>query len=485
MGKNSMIRKALSIGHERHPDAGMDKIKDIMVGNIGFIFAHTGTTFDDVRETMQKFRVDAAAKAGQLSLVDLELPSGPTGMDPSQTGFFQALNIGTKIVKGQIELTAAFKILTTGKKVSASEQVLLNKLGVKPFNYGMEVKYVFQDSAVFDAAVLDISDSVLISKFMSGLANMAAFSREIGIPTEPAIPHAFGNAFKNVAALVGEIDFTFKEVEQVKKFLEDPSAYAAANPAPAAASGGGGGGAPAAKKEEAVEEEEEEDMEETEDMEEAEDMDEEEDMEEGSYEDEDDMEEGSYEEEDEEEMDMGDEGDDLESDDDDDMEEVIEITEEDDDEDMDEGEEGDDEEEVTAEEIVGEMVKLDRENKQLRKENARLSKAVKILNNRIDEVNLFNARLAATSELMRKVTLTKEEKERAIKILDSASSINEVKRSYKALYEGYRAGGRQVKSKNRVNRRPVHSVVTESAKRQVVQESTNEVDRLARLAGIQ
>jgi len=232
-----------------------------------------------------------------------------------------------------------------------------------------------------------------------------------------------------------------------------------------------------------IEEEEEEematDMEEAEDME---DMDEEEDMEEGSYEeeDEDDMEEGSYEEEDEE-MDMDD--DDLDSDDDDDMEEVIEITEEDDDDD--EMEEGEDEEEVTAEEIVGEMVKLDRENKQLRKENARLSKAVKILNNRIDEVNLFNARLAATSELMRKVTLTKEEKERAIKILDTASSINEVKRSYKALYEGYRAGGRQVKSKNRVNRRPVHSVMTESAKRQVVQESTNEVDRLARLAGIQ
>jgi len=234
-----------------------------------------------------------------------------------------------------------------------------------------------------------------------------------------------------------------------------------------------------------IEEEEEEematDMEESEDME---DMDEEEDMEEGSYEeeDEDDMEEGSYEEEDEE-MDMDDD-DDLDSDDDDDMEEVIEITEEDDDDD--EMEEGEDEEEVTAEEIVGEMVKLDRENKQLRKENARLSKAVKILNNRIDEVNLFNARLAATSELMRKVTLTKEEKERAIKILDTASSINEVKRSYKALYEGYRAGGRQVKSKNRVNRRPVHSVMTESAKKtETLNEGVVDVDRLARLAGIQ
>merc|ERR1719218_595731 len=122
----------------------------------------------------------------------------------------------------------------------------------------MEVQKVYQDGSVFDAAVLDISDSVLIGKFMAGVANMAAFSREVGIPTQAGLPHAFGNAFKNIAALVSDISFTFKEVEEVKKFLEDPTAYAAANPvaaAPAAAAGGGG-----AKKEEkkAVEEDEEE-----------------------------------------------------------------------------------------------------------------------------------------------------------------------------------------------------------------------------------
>merc|ERR1739848_898036 len=108
---------------------------------------------------------------------------------------------------------------------------------------------------------LDIKDSVLIQKFMAGVANMAAFSREIGIPTEAGLPHAFGNAFKNVAALIADVSFTFKEVEEVKKFLEDPDAYAAANPAAAAATsgGGGGGGAKAEKKEEKkVEEEEEE-----------------------------------------------------------------------------------------------------------------------------------------------------------------------------------------------------------------------------------
>merc|ERR1712232_1546804 len=117
-----------------------------------------------------------------------------------------------------------------GDKVSPSAAVLLTKLAIKPFEYGMEVEQVYQDGSVFDAAVLDIKDSVLIQKFMAGVANMAAFSRELGIPTEAGLPHMFGNAFRNVASLVSDIDFTFKEVEDVKKFLADPSAFAAANP---------------------------------------------------------------------------------------------------------------------------------------------------------------------------------------------------------------------------------------------------------------
>merc|ERR1719454_2781740 len=196
-------------------------------------------------------------------MVNMSIPSGPTGMDPSQTSFFQTLNIGTKIVKGQIELVSEFPILKIGEKVTPSAAILLTKLSIRPFEYGMEVLKVYQDSSVFDAAILDIKEEVLIQKFMAGIANMAAFSREVGIPTEAGLPHAFGNAFKNVASLVSDIDFTFKEVEEVKKFLEDPDAYAAANPSAAAPAAGGGGGGGAAKKEETkavVEEEEEGDM---------------------------------------------------------------------------------------------------------------------------------------------------------------------------------------------------------------------------------
>merc|ERR1719330_2108664 len=189
----------------------MNNLRAAIKGNIGFIFAQE-CTLDDIRECVKKHRKESAAKAGQISNVDLNLASGPTGMDPSQTAFFQALNIGTKIVKGQIELVSEFPILKLGEKVSASAAVLLGKLSIKPFEYGIEVQQVNQDSSVFDAAVLDIKDDVLIQKFLGGIANMAAFSREIGIPTEAGLPHMFGNAFRNIASLVADIDFSFPAV---------------------------------------------------------------------------------------------------------------------------------------------------------------------------------------------------------------------------------------------------------------------------------
>jgi len=262
MGKNTMIRKALLQGHEAHPDAGLLTLRDAIKGNLGFIFA-TNCELDDIREVLGKHTLQSAAKAGQLAQVNYDLPQGPTGMDPSQTSFFQTLNIATKIVKGQIELISAFPILKVGEKVSASAAVLLTKLNVRPFEYKMEVEQVFQNGGVFPAAVLDIKEHILIGKFMAGVNNMAAFSRELGIPTEAGLPHAFGNAFKNVAALIADVAFTFKEVEEVKKFFENPDAYAAANPTPAASGGGGGGAAKpaaAAKVEEPEEEEEDVDF---------------------------------------------------------------------------------------------------------------------------------------------------------------------------------------------------------------------------------
>merc|ERR1719465_38926 len=90
-----------------------------------------------------------------------------------------------------------------------------------------------------------------LTTMSSVMSNIAAISREVGVPTEASLPHMVSSALKNMAALCADIDFTFEEIQPLKDFLADPEAFASAAAGAAAA-------APAAAAVE--EEEEEEDM---------------------------------------------------------------------------------------------------------------------------------------------------------------------------------------------------------------------------------
>jgi len=118
------------------------------------------------------------------------------------------------------------------------------------------------------------------------------------------------------------------------------------------------------------------------------------------------------------------------------------------------------------------------ENKSLKKQNARYEKALTFLKKRIDEVNLFNARLAAASDVMKAVTLTKEEKEQVVDHFDSCKNVNEVKRTFNVVVEAYTANDRV--TKQRVDRPNVQSVISEETK----SPGDAQFDRLAELAGL-
>ena len=176
---------------------------------------------------------------------------------------------------------------------------------------------------------------------------------------------------------------------------------------------------------------------------------------------------------------------DVDDDEDDDIDEVLEIIEDEDEEDADvdvdiDVDDDEDDDELEERGMMAKKVEAAvKENRTLRRENRRYEKALTFLKKRIDEVNLFNARLAAASDLMRKVSLTKGEKERVVEHFDKARTVGEVKRTHRALTEGYTAANRSVK-KQRVARPNVQSVISEEQK----QAQGGQYDRLAELAGL-
>ena len=148
--------------------------------------------------------------------IDVTIPPGPTGLDPSQISFFHALNMSTKIQKGQIEISKEFKVCTKGKKVGNSEAVLLQKLNIKPFAYGMEICYVFDEGTILTPEIFNMDPNSITEKFRSVATNMAALSLAIGQPNALSVPHMIVNSFKNLASIALESGLTFKQLSNLQ-----------------------------------------------------------------------------------------------------------------------------------------------------------------------------------------------------------------------------------------------------------------------------
>ncbi|KAM3311840.1 hypothetical protein ACQJBY_032069 [Aegilops geniculata] len=249
MGKNTLIRRCIAAHAERSGNADVKALIPLLQGNVGLIF--TKGDLKEVREEVAKYKVGAPARVGLIAPIDVVVPPGNTGLDPSQTSFFQVLNIPTKINKGSVEIVAHVDLIKKGDKVGSSEAALLAKLGIRPFSYGLVITNVYDDGSVFSPEVLDLTEEDLMEKFACGVSMVASLSLAVSYPTLAAAPHMFLNGYKNVLALAVETDYSFPHADQIKEYLKDPSKFAVA----AAPSGGGGAAAGAATAEEKKEEE--------------------------------------------------------------------------------------------------------------------------------------------------------------------------------------------------------------------------------------
>jgi len=213
MGKNTMIRKAIR-GHSENNKA-LEALLPHVKGNVGFVFVKEDLAY--VRKIINDNKIAAPAKAGTISPCDVIVPAGNTGMEPTQTSFLQALNIPSKITRGQVEIINDIHLIKEGAKVGTSEATLLAKLDIKPFKYGLQIKTVYDGGAIYDVSVLDLDDAAIIQKFQSGVRNVASLSLAIGYPTVASLPHSLAKGYKNVLSLALALDYSFPLADKLKK----------------------------------------------------------------------------------------------------------------------------------------------------------------------------------------------------------------------------------------------------------------------------
>lgn len=133
MGKNTLMKAALTRANtepvESDPDyaerkknwvysTSIEKIIGQLRGNINLIF--TNGDLGQVKEILDTEVRESPAKKGMLAPKDVFVGTGPTGLDPKQTSFFQTLQIQTKIMKGQIDIVAEKQIIFKNTRVDST-----------------------------------------------------------------------------------------------------------------------------------------------------------------------------------------------------------------------------------------------------------------------------------------------------------------------------------------------------------------------------
>jgi len=254
MGKNTMVRKVIRTRLAQYP--AFETLLPAVFGNIGFVF--TNGDLSSVRDLLLSKRVAAPAKTGAIAPNDVVVPAGNTGLEPTQTSFLQALNIPSKIAKGQIEIVNDVHLIHKGQKVGSSEAALLAKLNIRPFSYGLSVVTVYDNGSVFAPDLLNLTNDDVLKSFGAAISQVVAVSLYSNHLTLPAVPQAVIKAYTEVLAVAIETGTKFERVQKFLDYLENPDAFVSAAPVAAAPSAAApAAAAPAAKVEEKKEESDE------------------------------------------------------------------------------------------------------------------------------------------------------------------------------------------------------------------------------------
>jgi len=206
-GKTTVMQKVLEKYIEKkdkvpkhHSVEGLKELKGV-IHHLQTLLIFTNEELNKITEITSKFLVEKQAKVGAISPIEVVLQAGPTNMDSSQIEYFQALKIPTKVIKNQLEIVSATKILVVGQKITMSEINLMKKFNIKPYKHFVQIHHIYMNGKLYDNAILKITPDYMKEKLQKAVQNIAAFGLATHIPNRASAPHMLSSAFKNILGL--------------------------------------------------------------------------------------------------------------------------------------------------------------------------------------------------------------------------------------------------------------------------------------------
>ena len=205
--KNSLISRAVSeIGDKKE----IKLLEKYLTGPNLYLF----TNLNPFKLTilLEKSRVKASARAGDLAAFDVTVPAGNTGLPPGPIiSQFTAVGLRTRIEAGSVWVSKSTTVVKKGEPISLQLSSILSKLGIKPVEVGLSLKVVYDDGVIITEEDLKLD----IEEFRQNLqaAHQYAFnlSVEAAIPLPENISYLIRKANQEAYSLAINAEITSKD----------------------------------------------------------------------------------------------------------------------------------------------------------------------------------------------------------------------------------------------------------------------------------
>jgi large subunit ribosomal protein L10 len=182
--KNSLMVRAVS---ETKDKAGIEKLEEYLTGPNLFLFTNLNPFTLVI--LLEKSRVKASARAGDVAAFDVVVPAGNTGLPPGPIiSQFTAVGLRTRIESGSVYVNKDTMVAKEGETIGAQLASLLSKLGIKPVEAGLSLRVVYDDGQIINEEDLTLD----LDEFRRSIGEAHQYAFNLSLEAAVPLPENIG-----------------------------------------------------------------------------------------------------------------------------------------------------------------------------------------------------------------------------------------------------------------------------------------------------
>jgi large subunit ribosomal protein L10 len=171
ISRNTLVVRALE-----EVDDGVETLVEDVTGQVGLILTNENPF--SLYRTLEETKTQAPINAGEVAPNDIVIEEGDTGIDPGPfVGELQSVGADARIQEGSIQVLSDSVVCEAGETVSADLANVLGELDIEPKEVGLDLRSVYADGVLFEAADLAID----VEEYRADVSTAAARARNLSV----------------------------------------------------------------------------------------------------------------------------------------------------------------------------------------------------------------------------------------------------------------------------------------------------------------